>query len=73
MQVAWGVAPVEMGVGGSIPFVADFQAVYPDASILLTGVGDPTSRAHGPDESVHLDDLRRGMVAEAVALRALAG
>lgn len=71
-EEAWGRPPVDMGVGGSIPFVAAFSEAYPDATILLTGVGDPTSRAHGPNESVELDDLRRGIFAEALALRLLA-
>ena len=69
---AWGREAVDMGVGGSIPFVAAFSDAYPDAAILLTGVADPTSRAHGPDESLDLDEFRRGMLAEAIALRNLA-
>ncbi len=64
---------MEIGVGGSIPFVSAFQEAFPEAAILLTGVADPTSRAHGPDESLHLDDFRRGVLAEAIALRLLAG
>jgi len=69
---AWGREAVDMGVGGSIPFVAAFSDAYPDAAILLTGVADPTSRAHGPDESLDLDEFQRGMLAEAIALRNLA-
>ena len=69
--VAWGTEPVDIGVGGSIPFVAAFQEAYPEAAILLTGVGDPRSRAHGPDESVDLGELRRGILGEAIALRIL--
>ena len=35
---AWdGVAPVDMGTGGSIPFIAEFQEMFPGASILVTG------------------------------------
>src|SRR5690606_36014650 len=37
MRVAWDREPVEMGVGGSIPFVAAFSEQLPDATILLTG------------------------------------
>ncbi|MDQ3782403.1 MAG: dipeptidase [Actinomycetota bacterium] len=70
---AWGAPAVEIGVGGTIPFVAEFQEAYPEAAILLTGVADPTSRAHGPDESLDLADLRNGILAEAIALRVLAG
>lgn len=71
-EVAYGREPVEIGVGGSIPFVADFAERYPDASIVLMGAGDPTSAAHGPDESVDLGDLKRSILAVAVALAELA-
>lgn len=70
---AWATDPVEIGVGGSIPFVAAFSERFPRAAILLTGVADPMSRAHGPDESLDLGELQRGIVAEAVALTNLAG
>jgi acetylornithine deacetylase/succinyl-diaminopimelate desuccinylase-like protein len=70
--VAWDTETVEIGAGGSIPFVAAFSQMFPDADILLTGAGDPTSAAHGPNESQDLDDLRRSTIAEAIALRLLA-
>jgi len=70
---AWGVAPVNIGVGGSIPLVADFKHAYPDADVLLTGVGEPRSRIHGPNESQDLAELKRSALAEAIALRLLAG
>lgn len=70
---AWPTEPVDIGVGGSIPFVAAFAEAFPRASILLTGVVDPVAGIHGPDESVHLDDFRRAALAEAIALRLLAG
>lgn len=69
---AWGRAPVHMGLGGSIPFIAALQEVYPDAVVLVTGVEDPDSRAHGANESVHLGELERACVAEALFLAALA-
>jgi acetylornithine deacetylase/succinyl-diaminopimelate desuccinylase-like protein len=68
---AWGAETVEMGEGGSIPFVADFAERYPNATILLTGVADPASRAHGPNESQDLNEVRNGVLAEAIALRLL--
>jgi acetylornithine deacetylase/succinyl-diaminopimelate desuccinylase-like protein len=71
-RAAWGVETIDIGVGGSIPFVAAFSAQYPEASILLTGVADHRSRAHGPNESQDLEELRRGALAEAIALRVLA-
>lgn len=70
---AWGRPAVDIGVGGSIPFVAAFAAANPGAAIVLTGAADPECRAHGPNESIHLDELRRFVLAEAIALRELAG
>lgn len=72
MREVWGTEVVEMGVGGSIPFVADFSNRYPDAAILLTGPGDPTSAVHAPNESQHLGDLEKSVLAEAMALALLA-
>ncbi|GIM96955.1 dipeptidase [Paractinoplanes toevensis] len=70
---AWdGTAPVDMGVGGSIPFIATFQELFPAAAILVTGVEDPYSGAHGPDESLHLGEFERVCVAEALLLKNVA-
>lgn len=65
---AWGVAPVDMGVGGSIPFIAELLSAFPQAEILVTGVEDPDSRAHGANESLHLGDWRKAMLAEVLLL-----
>ena len=69
---AWDVAPVLIGQGGSIPMVAEFDKAFPDATILITAVGDPDSRAHGTDESLHLGDFAAACVAEALMLDAFA-
>jgi cysteinylglycine-S-conjugate dipeptidase len=69
---AWGVEPVLVGQGGSIPMVADFGKAFPDATILITAVGDPDSRAHGADESLHLGDFAAACLAEALMLDAFA-
>ena len=68
---AWGVEPVDIGVGGSIPFVAAFAEQFPDAAILVTGVEDPDARAHGANESLHLGEFEKVCVAEAVLLARL--
>ena len=70
---AWDVAPVEQGTGGTIPLVAAFMERYPDAAMLLTGAGDPTSNPHAENESVNLDELERSIVAEALFFGYLAG
>ena len=65
---AWGVEPIDMGMGGSIPFIAEFAAAFPQAKILVTGVEDPGTQAHSINESLHLGVLERAAVAEALLL-----
>ncbi|MFP5283255.1 MAG: peptidase dimerization domain-containing protein, partial [Actinomycetes bacterium] len=69
---AFGVPVVTVGQGGSIPLVAELAAAYPDATILVTAVADPDSRAHGADESLGLADFRSACQAEARMLQAFA-
>ena len=70
---AWdGVEPVDMGVGGSIPFIAAFNEAFPDAAVLVTGVEDPDTRAHGANEGLHLAEFERVCIAEALLLHNLA-
>ena len=68
---AWGTPPVDVGLGGSIPLVADLLEVFPDATVLVTGVEDPDSRAHSANESVHLGELEKVVLAEALLLSRL--
>lgn len=68
LKQAWGVEPVETGVGGSIPFIADLTDIYPEAQILITGVEDPDSRAHSANESLHLGEFKKTVLAEALML-----
>ncbi|MEX5302717.1 dipeptidase [Kocuria sabuli] len=68
---AWGRPAVQTGIGGSIPFTADLTELYPDAAILITGVEDPDSRAHSANESLHLAEFERAVLAEALMLAAL--
>jgi acetylornithine deacetylase/succinyl-diaminopimelate desuccinylase-like protein len=69
---AWdGTAPVDMGVGGSIPFIAEFLDAFPQASVLVTGVEDPDTRAHGANEGLHLAEFEKVVLAEALLLRNL--
>ena len=70
---AWGTEGVAIGVGGSIPFVAAFHDAYPQASILLTGVIDPAAAMHAPNESVDLGEFHKAALAEAIAIRLMAG
>jgi acetylornithine deacetylase/succinyl-diaminopimelate desuccinylase-like protein len=65
---SWGVDAVDMGMGGSIPFIAEFAEAFPDATILVTGVEDPGTQAHSVNESLHLGVLERAAVTEALLL-----
>jgi len=69
---AFGTEVVETGIGGSIPFIAEFARSFPGAAVLVTGVGDPASRWHGIDESLDLGMFGRGVLAEALLLAELA-
>ncbi len=69
---AWdGTEPVDMGVGGSIPFIAEFLEAFPEASVLVTGVEDPDTRAHGANEGLHLEEFEKVVLAESFLLRNL--
>jgi acetylornithine deacetylase/succinyl-diaminopimelate desuccinylase-like protein len=71
MAEGWGAEAVEQGIGGSIPFVSDLAVEFPEAQILVTGVEDPATRAHSPNESQHLGVLHRAVTAEAILLARL--
>jgi acetylornithine deacetylase/succinyl-diaminopimelate desuccinylase-like protein len=68
LSAVWPKPSVDIGVGGSIPFIAHFAEAFPDAEILVTGVEDPDSRAHSPNESLHLPTLERAITAETLLL-----
>ncbi len=62
-RAAWGKELLQVGVGGSIPFVALFGRRYGDRPLILNGVMDPETGAHGPNESMHLEVFRKAILA----------
>lgn len=64
----YGVPAVDYGVGGSIPFISDLVEKFEGAQVLVTGVEDPHSRAHSPNESLHIDTFRHAIRSEALLL-----
>jgi cysteinylglycine-S-conjugate dipeptidase len=69
---AWeGAELLHIGTGGSIPIVDDFARAFPDAAILVTGVEDPDTRAHSPNEGLHLAEWERVCLAETLLLHYL--
>lgn len=67
----FGTEAVQVGLGGSIPFIADLLEVFPQASVLVTGVEDPDARAHSANESLYVPDFRAAIVSEALLLERL--
>jgi acetylornithine deacetylase/succinyl-diaminopimelate desuccinylase-like protein len=60
---AWGKPLLPVGVGGSIPFVALFGRRYGNLPLILNGVMDPQTGAHGPDESLSLSVFNKAILA----------
>jgi acetylornithine deacetylase/succinyl-diaminopimelate desuccinylase-like protein len=71
-QAYFGRPALAMGTGGSIPFIGMLATRFPGTQFLVTGVLGPASNAHGPNEFLHLDTVRRvnGCVVEVLARHA---
>jgi len=68
VSLAFGEKSVDIGIGGSIPFIAELERVFPKAQVLVTGVEDPDSRAHSPNESLHLEGFQSAILAQLLFL-----
>jgi len=53
-QSFFGNPPLQMGEGGSIPFMGLLGNMFPKAQMVITGVLGPGSNAHGPNEFLHI-------------------
>ena len=71
-EKSWGRPLVQVGIGGSIPFVAMFGKRFSDLPLILNGVLDPFSTAHGPNESMDLGIFRKAIAANVYLLDELA-
>ena len=58
-ETCFGKPSVNMGEGGTIPFMAMLGEAYPNAQFVITGVLGPKSNAHGPNEFLHLPMARK--------------
>ena len=77
LEDAYGHPTVFTGLGGTIPLLEPLVTrLSPDPGqptpVLLTGVEDPDTRAHGIDESLHLEDWASACLAEAYLFAELA-
>ncbi len=59
---------MQIGIGGSIPFVALFGRRYGHLPLILNGVLDPESSIHGPNESMHLGVFEKAIAANVYLL-----
>jgi acetylornithine deacetylase/succinyl-diaminopimelate desuccinylase-like protein len=62
IESAFGIAPVMIREGGSIPIVARFQSVL-GCDCLLIGWGLNDDNAHSPNEKFRVADYHRGIAA----------
>jgi len=72
LSAGFGVEPVLMGVGGSIPFVGPFADAFGGIPALLMGPDDPGANIHGENESLHLADFGSLIRSEVVLFEELA-
>jgi acetylornithine deacetylase/succinyl-diaminopimelate desuccinylase-like protein len=61
LREGFGVDPVPVGEGGSIPIVGEFERIL-GAPVLLLGFALPGANMHAPDEWFPVEHLERGPV-----------
>src|SRR3990167_8494915 len=68
-QLFFGKDTAYLGIGGTIPFMGMLSEMFPKAQFLITGVLGPKSNAHGPNEFLQIDYVKKltGCVASVIA------
>jgi acetylornithine deacetylase/succinyl-diaminopimelate desuccinylase-like protein len=64
LKAAWGVDPVFVRGGGSIPVVASFSQILGVPTVLM-GFGLDDDRLHSPNEKFDLENFHAGIIASA--------
>jgi acetylornithine deacetylase/succinyl-diaminopimelate desuccinylase-like protein len=68
-QLTYGKQWLQIGEGGSIPFMGMLGEKFPETQFVITGVLGPGSNAHGPNEFLHIDMAQRLTVTVALVLQ----
>ena len=55
----WGNKPCYLGMGASIPLLNVFSGVWPSAQFMVAGVLGPGSNAHGPNEFLDINYVKK--------------
>ena len=58
-DIYFGAPAINMGCGGSIPFMEFLAKKLPESQFVVTGVLGPHSNAHGPNEFLHLPTAKK--------------
>lgn len=73
LREAYGAEVESIGSGASIPLVASFKKIAPEAAIVLWGAEDTAqARIHASDESVDPKEIERMIVAQTLFIREFA-
>jgi acetylornithine deacetylase/succinyl-diaminopimelate desuccinylase-like protein len=68
-QQIYGEEAAYAGSGGTIPFMGMLGRRFPNAQFFITGVLGPQSNAHGPNEFLHLDYVKKLTACVSMVLR----